>query len=51
MVVVVDDVLVLGAVDAFVGIGVIGKVVAVAEALGVTTVLESISEICPDETS
>lgn len=47
MVVVVDDELVLGAVDAFVGIGVIVTIVAVAEALGVTAVIESLSEICP----
>ena len=50
---IVDDELVLGPVDAFVGfITEVVTVVVVVEALGVTAVIEaSLSKICPDETS
>lgn len=53
VVVIVDDELVLGPVDAFVGfITEVVTVVVVVEALGVTAVIEaSLSKICPDETS
>ena len=49
---IVDDELVLGTVDAFVGITEVVTIVAVVEAFGLTAVFAaSLSKICPDETS
>ena len=52
VVAIVDDELVLGPVDEFVGVTEVVTIVAVVEAFGLTAVLEaSLSKICPDETS
>lgn len=49
---IVDDELVLGPVDAFVGFITEVVTIVVVVALGFTTVVEaSLSKICPDETS
>lgn len=49
---IVDDELVLGPVDAFVGITEVVTIGVVVEALDITAVVEvSLSTICPDETS